>query len=47
MKKSKVKYTNEPIGKMKIVNDFLPPPKDLVLKDSEKPKTLDKPRWFK
>ena len=33
MKKHKVKYTNEPIGKIKIVDDFLPKPKDLVLKE--------------
>jgi predicted DNA binding CopG/RHH family protein len=33
MKKSKVKYTDEPIGKIKVVTDFLPNPKDLVLKE--------------
>ncbi|MBA2727628.1 MAG: BrnA antitoxin family protein [Parachlamydiaceae bacterium] len=33
MKKHKVKYTDEPIGKIKIVDDFLPNPKDLVLKE--------------
>lgn len=33
MKKHKVKYTNEPLGKIKIVDDFLPRPKDLVLKE--------------
>lgn len=33
MKKGKVKYTDEPIGKIKIVDDFLPKPKDLVLKE--------------
>lgn len=33
MKKSKVKYKDEPIGKIKIVDDFLPNPKDLVLKE--------------
>jgi predicted DNA binding CopG/RHH family protein len=33
MKKPKIKYTNEPIGKIKIVDDFLPRPKDLVLKE--------------
>lgn len=27
------KYTNEPIGKIKVINDFLPPPQDLVLKE--------------
>ncbi len=33
MKKRKVRYTDERIGKIKIVGDFLPKPKDLVLKD--------------
>jgi predicted DNA binding CopG/RHH family protein len=32
MKKT-VKYTDEPIGDMKIIADFLPPPKDLIFKD--------------
>lgn len=29
----KQKYTNEKIGKVKIIKDFLPPPEDLVLKE--------------
>lgn len=33
MKKRKNKYTNQPIGKIKIVDDFLPHPKNLVLKE--------------
>lgn len=33
MKKHKAKYTNERIGKIKIVDDFLPSPKELVLKE--------------
>lgn len=33
MKKHKIKYTDEPIGKIQVVEDFLPPPKDLVLKE--------------
>jgi predicted DNA binding CopG/RHH family protein len=32
MRKSKKKYKDEPIGKIKIVDDFLPQPKDLILK---------------
>lgn len=32
MKKT-VKYTDEPIGDLKIVADFLPLPKDLIFKD--------------
>lgn len=33
MKKRKVKYTNEHIGKIKIIDDFLPEPRDLILKE--------------
>ena len=33
MKKPKVKYKDEPIGKIRIVDDFLPAPQDLVLKE--------------
>lgn len=33
MKKHKIKYTNEPIGKVKIISDFLPSPSELVLKE--------------
>ncbi|MFZ0724779.1 MAG: hypothetical protein WAM61_03230 [Desulfobacterales bacterium] len=29
----KIKYTNEPIGKVKLVEDFLPSPEGPVLKD--------------
>lgn len=32
MKKT-VKYTDEPMGDLKIVADFLPSPKDLIFKD--------------
>jgi len=31
--KNKIEYTNEPLGKTKIIKDFLPPPDSLVLKD--------------
>jgi predicted DNA binding CopG/RHH family protein len=30
--RDKIKYTNEPLGKLRIVKDFLPPPQELVLK---------------
>lgn len=40
MKKEKIKYTNEPIGKVKIIHDFLPKPKDLVLKEETVKVTL-------
>lgn len=40
MKKHKNKYTDEPIGKIKIVDDFLPKPKDLVLKQETAKVTL-------
>jgi predicted DNA binding CopG/RHH family protein len=31
--KSKIKYTEEPMGKLKIIKDFLPPPDQLILKE--------------
>ena len=31
--KSKIKYTDEPMGDLKVVNDFLPLPNQLVLKE--------------
>ena len=31
--KNKIKYTDEPMGKLKVVSDFLPPPDQLVLKE--------------
>jgi len=40
MKKRKVKYTDEPIGRIEIVDDFLPKPKDLVLKEETSKVTL-------
>lgn len=40
MKKRRAKYTNEPIGKIEIVDDFLPKPKDLVLKEETSKITL-------
>jgi hypothetical protein len=38
--KSKIKYTDEPMGKLKIVSDFLPPPDQLVLKENNVKVTL-------
>jgi predicted DNA binding CopG/RHH family protein len=29
----KIKYTDEPIGKVKVISDFLPSPEELALKD--------------
>jgi predicted DNA binding CopG/RHH family protein len=40
MTKRKVKYTDEPIGKVKIVADFLPKPGELVLKEETVKVTL-------
>lgn len=40
MKKSKVKYTDEPIGKIKIIPNFLPSPDKLVLKEETVKVTL-------
>jgi predicted DNA binding CopG/RHH family protein len=31
--KGKIKYTNEPMGKVKVISDFLPSPEELALKD--------------
>ena len=31
--KQKTKYTDEPIGKVRVIADFLPSPKELALKD--------------
>ncbi|MFW2439067.1 MAG: CopG family transcriptional regulator [Arenicellales bacterium] len=30
---AKIKYTDEPVGSLKVVPDFLPSPKELVMKD--------------
>jgi predicted DNA binding CopG/RHH family protein len=31
--KKKTTYTNEPMGNVKVISDFLPSPEELVLKD--------------
>lgn len=31
--KNKIKYTNEPMGELRVVRDFLPPPDQLALKE--------------
>ncbi len=31
--KNKIKYTNEPLGKLRVIKDFLPPPNKLILKE--------------
>ena len=31
--KSKIKYTDEPMGKLRVIKDFLPPPDKLVMKE--------------
>lgn len=40
MKKQAIKYSDEPIGEVKIVADFLPPPEQLVLKEETVKVTL-------
>ena len=30
--KNKIKYTDEPLGRLSVVKDFLPPPDELVLR---------------
>ena len=39
--KSKTKYSNEKIGKVEIVRDFLPKPEDLVFKEDTMKITLN------
>lgn len=31
--KNKIKYTEEPIGELRVIEDFFPPPDQLVLKE--------------
>lgn len=31
--KNKIKYTDEPMGELRVVKDFLPPPNQLVFKE--------------
>jgi hypothetical protein len=31
--KTKIKYTEEPLGDLRVIKDFLPPPDRLVLKE--------------
>lgn len=31
--KTKIKYANEPLGDLRVITDFLPPPDKLILKD--------------
>ena len=31
--KKKMKYSNEPVGKVKVIKDFLPSPEELALKE--------------
>ena len=38
---AKIKYTNEPIGDVKVVKDFLPPPEQLAFREEGIKVTLD------
>ena len=40
MKTRAIKYTDEPIGEIKMISDFLPPPDQLVLKEETVKVTL-------
>ncbi len=31
--KTKIRYTDEPLGELRVIKDFLPPPDKLILKD--------------
>ena len=37
---SKIKYTNEPIGKVEVISDFLPSPEDLAFREEDVKVTL-------
>ncbi len=39
--KKKIKYTNEDLGKVEVVRDFLPTPNELVLKENTLKVTLN------
>ncbi len=39
--KKKIKYSNEKIGKVEVVKDFLPKPEDLVFKENTVKVTLN------
>lgn len=41
MMKRSIKYTNEPLGRLEAVADFLPPPDQLVLREDEVKVTLN------
>lgn len=40
-RKGKIKYTDEPGGKMKVISDFLPSPEELALKDETAKVTIN------
>jgi len=33
--KSKINYSDEPLGELRVVKDFLPPPERLILKEDQ------------
>ena len=39
--KKKIKYTNEHLGKVEVIRDFLPSPEELILKDNTIKVTLN------
>ena len=39
--KKKIKYSNEKLGKIEVVNDFLPSPEELVVKEDTVKVTLN------
>ena len=38
--KATIKYTDEPLGELRIVDDFLPPPEDLLFKEENEKITI-------
>ena len=33
--KNKIRYTSDPIGEVKVIRDFLPPPQELAFKEEQ------------
>jgi len=43
--KRKIRYTDEPMGTLRVVGDFLPAPEKLVLKQANIRIMVEEPRW--
>ena len=43
--KNRIKYTDEPLGKLRVVDDFLPPPEELAFKEENVKVTISLSRF--